>query len=318
MFRSAVRFLFFANYFVGILAVALSLETVCQLQMPLNAIPFYVILFSATVFYYTYAYVRATLWGKKNPPKAYDPHDDSPNLRTIWYLRHRTYVLCSQLLLLLVCASIGGWMLIRYNQALLHLPLYDWLALVVMVIAALLYYGLMPYAPVKLNLRSTGWAKAFVIGFVWACTVNVLPLLDLKLEGWPQHADPVLVLWLFVKNWMFCTVNAIMFDLKDYGDDANHELKTFVVRFGLRKTIYVILMPLLVIGIISLIIFASIRHFPPIPVLINLIPFICLLVVAYSLHKRKSILFYLIVIDGLLLVKAVCGIIGMQFMNTHF
>jgi hypothetical protein len=317
MVRSAVRFLFFANYFVGILAVALSLETVCQLQLPFNSIPFYLLLFSATVLYYTYAYTKAMLWGK-NKENTYIPLDDSPNFRTIWYQRHRTFVLTSQLILLLVCAGLAGWMLVRYAEALLHLPYYDWLAVAVMGIAGLLYYGLMPYAPVKLNLRNTGWAKAFVIGFVWACTVNVLPLLDLKLEGVQAHADPVLVLWLFVKNWMFCTVNAIMFDLKDYADDANHELKTFVVRFGLRNTIYAILMPLLVIGIISLIIFTSTRHFPLVPVLINLIPFVCLLVVAYSLHKRKSILFYLIVIDGLLLVKALCGIIGMQFMNTHY
>ena len=58
-------------------------------------------------------------------------------------------------------------------------------------------------------------------------------------------AEPLLMLWLFVKNWMFCTVNAIMFDMKDYEDDANIELKTFAVRMGLRNTIYYILVPLL-------------------------------------------------------------------------
>jgi hypothetical protein len=31
------------------------------------------------------------------------------------------------------------------------------------------------------------------------------------------------------------------------------------------------------------------------------------------MHRRKNILYYLIVIDGALLVKAVCGILAMQF-----
>lgn len=113
---------------------------------------------------------------------------------------------------------------------------------------------------------------------------------------------------------MFCTVNAIMFDMKDYADDANKQLKTFVVRFGLRKTIFFVLIPILLVGLVSFLVFASYRHFGLVPVLFNLLPFLCLLVVAYSLHQRRNILYYLIVIDGLLLVKALCGIAGTFFL----
>jgi 4-hydroxybenzoate polyprenyltransferase len=191
-----------------------------------------------------------------------------------------------------------------------------WLILFIIAAAGLLYYGLLPQSFLKLNLRNTGWIKAFIIGFVWACCVNLMPLVILKIERGYFVAEPVLVLWLFIKNWMFCTVNAIMFDMKDYEDDANRQLKTFAVRMGLRKTIFVVLFPLLIIGIISMAAFAWSRHFGIITFLINLIPFIFLLIVAYSLHKRKSILFYLIIIDGLLLVKALCGIIGTWFLAS--
>jgi 4-hydroxybenzoate polyprenyltransferase len=255
--------------------------------------------------YYTYAYEGA----------AGDVRFDNP--RTEWYRTHHRFILLSQLVLLCLCAGLFVWMVGRNYRAVLDLPVYYWLAVGIMGLAALSYYGLLPHSSFRLNLRNSGWAKAFVIGFVWACTVNILPLIVLRIENTVYHADPVLVLWLFVKNWMFCTVNAIMFDLKDYADDANHELKTFVVRFGLRKTIYFVLIPLLVIGILSLIAFTVIRHFPLVPVLFNLVPFLCLLVVAYSLHHRKPILFYLIVIDGLLLIKAFCGIAGAQFMYMH-
>ena len=114
---------------------------------------------------------------------------------------------------------------------------------------------------------------------------------------------------------MFCTVNAIMFDIKDYEDDANRQLKTFVVRIGLKKTIFYVLIPLLLIGLISLLIFTHYKNFKTITIAFNLIPFLSLLFVAYSLQRPKKILYYLIVIDGLLLVKAVCGISGMVLMR---
>ncbi len=114
---------------------------------------------------------------------------------------------------------------------------------------------------------------------------------------------------------MFCTVNAIMFDLKDYAIDANKELKTFVVRIGLKQTINKILIPLLCIGMLSLIIFTYIAQFQLLTILLNLIPFILTLVVAYSLNTRKNIFFYLIVIDGLILIKALCGIAGVSLLS---
>lgn len=110
---------------------------------------------------------------------------------------------------------------------------------------------------------------------------------------------------------MFCTVNAIMFDMKDYAIDSNRQLKTFVVQIGLKKTIFYVLLPLLLLGMLSLSVFAYTMHFSLVRYLINLIPFVLTALVAYSMNKRKNIFFYLIVIDGLILVKALCGIIAM-------
>ncbi|HEY0175117.1 MAG TPA: hypothetical protein VGC08_01985, partial [Pedobacter sp.] len=155
--------------------------------------------------------------------------------------------------------------------------------------------------------------KPFVIGFVWAATVNLLPLILLKIESGIDITESSFWFFLFIKNWMFCTVNAIMFDMKDYAIDYNSQLKTFVVRIGLKKTIFYVLIPLLITGTLSLLIFAYAQHFPPGRVLCNLVPFVLTIIVAYSMNKRKKIFYYLIVIDGLILVKAVCGIIGTQF-----
>ncbi|MCF2444775.1 UbiA family prenyltransferase [Dyadobacter sp. CY345] len=300
MGKKVVEFIFFGNYFVGTLAVALSIESAFQLQLHFNSVYYYLLLFFGTVMYYTYAYsgILSTT--------------ESVNPRTIWYAKHYHFIRYSQLLLLAICISLSIVLFTRYYQNILHLPLKYWLIVAVVSLAAIFYYGL---SFLKINLRNTGWLKAFIIGFVWACCVNLLPLVILQIERGVYYVDPVLMSWLFMKNWMFCTVNAIMFDLKDYEDDSNQQLKTFVVRYGLKKTIFFVLTPLLLIGLTSLLIFASFMHFKPIVLLFNLTPFVLMLVVAWTMLRHKNIMYYLIVIDGLLLVKAICGIAGSQFIH---
>lgn len=303
MRKKVVEFVFFANYFVGLLAVALSLETAFQLNLPLNSPLYYLLIFSAVVFYYTKAYSGPV------PPSV------SANPRTEWYRRHYRFVRISQVVLLLGCVLMGLTYLILHFEGLLLLPAYYWLILATVPLAAVLYYGLLPESLISLNLRRTGWLKAFVIGFVWAGSVNLFPLTALRIEKGITVSEPLLMFWLLIKNWMFCTVNAIMFDMKDYEDDANIELKTFAVRMGLRNTIYYVLVPLLLIGVVSVLAFAIYRGFGTVTILFNLTPFVCLLMVAFALHKPRQILYYLIVIDGLLLVKAACGIIGSFFVK---
>jgi len=136
-----------------------------------------------------------------------------------------------------------------------------------------------------------------------------------QIERGPHRAELIFLGWLFLKNWMFCTVNAMIFDIKDYDDDSNTQLKTFAVRFGIRNTIYFILLPLIIIGLFSLIAFTISRHTGFITIALNLIPFILLLIITWGMQKPHKILYYLVVIDGLIFLKALCGIAGMQFVN---
>jgi 4-hydroxybenzoate polyprenyltransferase len=306
MLKKFPAFIFFANYFIGILAVALSIETLAQLHLPLNSIPYYLLIFSATVFYYTIAY--------SSPPSL----ETSPNPRTEWYRTHHRFVRYSQYFLFALCLIIATWFLINDFAGIVALPLYWWLMILAICAAAVLYYGLLPKSVISFNLRNTGWLKAFVIGFVWAGFVNVFPVAMLKIEGGIILHEPAFMVWLFVKNWMVMSANAIMFDMKDYEDDANIQLKTFAVAMGLRNTIFYVLVPLLSVGLLSFLTLAWFADFSPVTVVFNLIPFISYLIVAFTLQKPKSVLFYLIVIDGLLLVKAICGILGSFFTDTIY
>ncbi|MEH6308442.1 UbiA family prenyltransferase [Olivibacter sp. CPCC 100613] len=296
-----IKFVFFGNIFVGILAIALSLETAVQLAIPFNNTAYYLLLFFATMAYYTYAYINVTVSRRHNNP------------RTQWYQQNIRFAKGNLGLSTLIGMLLAFGLVWQNRQSLNTLHWTYWLIMAVVTLAIILYYGLLPRSFISLNIRNSGLLKAFIIGFVWACCVNLFPIIMLKIQHPASLIDPFLVMWLFVKTFMFCTVNAIMFDIKDYAEDANKQLKTFVVRFGLRNTIFQLLIPLLLIGVLSMIIFAYYRHFSFLPLLINILPFALSLLVAYSMHKRHRILYYLIVIDGLLLIKAICGMFAMQF-----
>jgi 4-hydroxybenzoate polyprenyltransferase len=298
MGAKVIRFIFFGNYFIGILAVALTIEATLQLGVPFNSLAYYALIFCAPIVYYTHAYMGALRLTRSSNP------------RVAWYIKHQRFLQWSQWILSVFSITIFLFLFTSNFQRILQLPAGYWLIVLGMLGVAFLYYGLLPAYFFNLNLRNTGWLKPFIIGFIWACTANVLPLVLLKIEFGMDFPTDILWLWLFVKNWMFCTVNAIMFDIKDYAIDANKELKTFVVRIGIRRTILYILIPLLFIGMLSLIVFTRYEHFPLLTIIINLIPFVLTLLVAYSMQHRKEILYYLIVIDGLILVKALCGILG--------
>jgi len=296
-----IRFVFFGNYFVGLLAVALNFEATLQLGLPYNSVSYYALLFLAPIIYYTYAYHTAVY------------STNEWNLRTKWYAENKRFISYSQYILSVFCLILGFQLIYHNYTNILSLPTIYWLSILIIALAGISYYGLLPKSFLSFNLRSTGWLKAFVIGFVWACCANVLPLILLKIETGSTYHDPLLWSWLFLKNWMFCTVNAIIFDIKDYPTDANKQLRTFVVRFGLRSTIFYILIPILSVGLVALFVFASYRGYGFLTLFCNMMPFILTIFIAYSMRKRKNILFYLMVIDGLILFKAICGIIGMQF-----
>ncbi len=112
---------------------------------------------------------------------------------------------------------------------------------------------------------------------------------------------------------MFIALIGIMFDIKDYASDARQRLNTFVVQRGLRNTLFSVLLPLSIIGLATFWWYGFAHNFSMMKISLNSLPFVAMLFAVQALKKRRSILYYLIVIDGLLLVKAICGSIAMLF-----
>ena len=300
MFRSLVRYIFFGNYFYGICAVALAIEASLQQRIPLNSVSFYVFLFCVTTLYYTKAYITEKKTNTGNP-------------RSDWYWENRKFVFASQIVLTFIAAIYAGWLLFNHLDFILAFPLVHWALMLVFPFVAALYYGINHPAFRRYNIRNIGWLKPFIIGFVWAGLVNIYPMIFYNIEHELVYVPDIIGILLFIKNFMFVAVLCIMFDIKDYAADHNRQLKTFVVNFGLRKTIFFILLPLCMLGLGSFVLYGVIRHFSVLKIGLNVVPFVLLIMVAYSMYRRKSIFYYLIVIDGLMLVKALCGITAMTF-----
>ena len=302
-FERLFHTLFFGNYFYGICAVALSLEASLQLGYSLNHPYWYILLFVGTVMYYTIAYLH-------------EKKSTSINPRTIWYKEHQDWIKKSQWILLLITLITGAYLLFQYRSGFQFVQTWQWLIMLVFPILAIWYYSDVIPCFRQTSLRSKGWIKPFVIGFIWAGVVNVYPAIFSAMENKVIYEPSLLHFLLFLKNGMFISMLCILFDIKDYATDYNEELKTFVVRFGLRKTLFYIIIPLTAIGLGTFLTYGIVHHFPLFRMLINTIPFILLIIVTYHMHRRKSILYYLAIIDGLMLVKALCGI-GGSFINHN-
>ena len=290
--------IFFSNYFYGICAVALSIEAALQQRFPLNSLLYFGLIFLTTVLYYTYPYVR----------KSKQQH----NPRTNWYTRNYNLVRWQQALIITILTGSGVLFAINFTDQLLLITPVQWMLIFIFPVTGGLYYGIGTLFG-KYNLRKIGWLKPFIIGFTWAGLVTVYPVLFYDIMHMQEHEFTWVGMLLFLKNFMFITVLCIMFDIKDYASDCFFSLKTFVVSQGLRATIFKILLPLSVIGFSLFIGYAITHQFHMMRILLNVIPFILLGMVAYSLRKRRSLLYYLSIVDGLMLAKAACGAIAIKY-----
>lgn len=293
-----IQFIFYGNYFYGICTVALCIEASLQQLLPLNSPLFYLLIFSATVMYYTKAYMT-------------DVSVDTINKRTQWYNTHRRTVKTSQAIFISITLLLLLWVVWKYHTAIFRLGLIEWLLVLSFPLVAVLYYGINSKLFGRYNLRDKGWLKPFVIGFTWAGFVTVYPVLYHCVETGISYEPPHLALFLFLKNFLFITILCIMFDIKDYASDYHHRINTFVVKAGLRKTIFRIILPLTLLGLFTFIIVVLHEHLFPLRIVLNAVPIVLLLFVGYSMRLRRSTLYYLVVVDGMMLVKALCGIAAM-------
>ncbi|MBT1710704.1 hypothetical protein KK062_20860 [Fulvivirgaceae bacterium PWU5] len=199
--------------------------------------------------------------------------------------------------------------LINYFHEFENMSNLQWLLFLIFPMIGAMYYGA-NFFSARYNLRSIGWLKPFLIGFVWAGVTTIYPFEYHDVLNSTHHPVTILEILLFLKNLMFISMVAILFDIKDYASDSSSHLNTMVVKIGLRKTILFVVFPLTILGVLTFLSYALVHQFSLLKMILIMIPFFLLIIVARSLKRRRSLMYYLVAIDGLLVVKAAFGILA--------
>ena len=264
--------------------------------------------FLGTVLFYNYPYARNYRLGDSESNGA---AGGSPNPRAQWYRRHRRFIQGNRTAFSVMLIVILAFFIIRHHASISSVPLSIGVLIVLFPLTALLYYG-HNVAARHYSLRQLGWAKPFIIGFVWTGVVYVYPLLYARWIGGQALELQIFHLLQFLKSLMYISMLAILFDIKDYAADKHRRLDTLIVRIGIRRTLFGVILPLGLLGLLMFFAYAFVHEFSPWRILLTMIPFLLLLGSLFSFRKKRSLMFYLIVIDGLMLAKAFFGILATQ------
>lgn len=164
------------------------------------------------------------------------------------------------------------------------------------------------------KLRRVGWLKPFIIGFVWAGVVTIFPVLfwQIKHPALPVP-DPLLKTLFWLHNFLFISMLAVIFDLKDFEIDKKHHLNTYPATYGITNTIRYAIVPLSLLSLTTIIITNVIFQASSMQLLIQVVPYLLLVIIIKSFGTKRNLLFYLAAVDGLMLIKAICGIVAVSF-----
>jgi len=283
-----ISILFYGNIFLGICAAALCIETNLLTGITLNVFPFYLLIFFCTCIYYTNIYVRSV------SVKNY-------NERALWYKKTLTVAILLVIIFLLFFV-LKNW------YALLSLSSTQMLLVITLPFIAF-WYTFSPAVFRLKKIRQTGWIKPFAVGFTWAGWVTVYPVVISKVQtGRPIVTIISACILLWLQNFLFFSINAIIFDIKDYRTDSHYQLKTYPVIFGIKNTFRFIIIPLILVNLIIFTLFQLQQNFSFLQTLIQLIPYMFLVFIIAKYRQGRSVLYYLAAVDGLVFLKAVCGI----------
>ncbi|MGI4021297.1 MAG: UbiA family prenyltransferase [Janthinobacterium lividum] len=234
LFRPAFDFLLFSNLFMALCAVAQAMVTFILIDFQ-PIYPVLAILFLSTFCIYNFSILLSK---PKDPAK-------SPFKRVRWFF------------------SYYRWMVtITVISAMLLLPLFFLVSneskLLLVFLSILSFgYGLPMFTAgnQKFGLRNIPGLKLLLIGITWTLSVVLLPVFEIEHIHHLKIADADILL-LTAKRFLFITVIAIPFDIRDLFQDHKLGLKTIPVVFG-EKNAYLLCQILLIAYLILLFLFRN-------------------------------------------------------------
>ncbi len=302
LLQHSLGFIFYGNIFYAACTVLLCIETNLVAGFGLNHPAFYLAIGAATLLFYGIIYYR----GGKYVNLEIVAFDWQSRLH--WYSYHRGFIRILIWLGLFLLAASGAWYLGQGRWQNLTISHY-FLALLFPLVAIAYSYKILPFSRLSI-LREAGLLKPFILGFAWAGFVTVFPMIGLQFEDKLQEQSLLPFWWLFIQNLIYISVLCILFDIKDRDADSAKGINTFPVTMGTTRTIWLVVLPLIVFNLlIKFLYFSQKPHFIP-AVLLRSLPYLLMIPITLLVTQKRSTLFYLAVVDGLMLVKALLGILS--------
>jgi 4-hydroxybenzoate polyprenyltransferase len=247
--------------------------------------------------YYTHAYLVECKLGEHNE-------------RVNWYVEKQKYLQLRQLVYIGVCIYIA-FLKLDLFQLFLHASIFVKLVLLISFLLSTAYYLPTIRFISFLNSRNKGVLKSISIAWVWTFTCCFIPV-------WLGSNNSTILLTrtanlYFLQLFIYVLVLAILFDIKDMLKDQKEAVYTIAIRLGAQKTVQQIIAPLLILYYIIVIFWILGARISAYYLALQGILIILSYLIAHRVLKEKAIYVNILLIDGLLVIKAVLGIAFVLF-----
>jgi len=282
------------NHFYGIAAALLSVETHLAIFKTLPY--FYLVLFIyiSTVVYYTYAYFDEIEIGIYNE-------------RSQWYIQNKDYLIIRQVTLIGVGFYIA---IIKLKVIEVYFYLTPQLKFILILTLFISFFYQNSHLLFKrIQIRNKGFLKSLSIAWVWVIMCGVTPLLLTPNGLINSNPFSNYIFIYLLQLFLFILILAILFDMKDINRDGDEKVKTIVVKYGIKSTLNKFIFPLLIFYFsLSLFLFFILKQSFLYLISTFLILFLTLFV-TNLIQKHTAVYKNIILIDGLMILKALIGII---------
>jgi 4-hydroxybenzoate polyprenyltransferase len=255
LLRKGINFIIKNNIWIALAAISLYFTVILQLNIPMHLSLYAVFLFFATLFTYT----------------LYQIPENKEN-----YLK-------SKLISLLVYVFILLIILPNLSLSIINI-------LIINVFLSILYkYPKFLFFNFKLPLRNYWFLKANIVALVWTFSSVIIAFILFKI-------NPLEHMLLFIEKFVFILALSLPYDIKDIEQDKNElAMNSFVLQFGIKKTILVSQILLFLAFLLSTLYTHSIQLST---ILIYFLA-ICTIENIPKLKSRNKFIFY---IDGLIIL----------------
>lgn len=283
--KKLIGILLWNNHFYGIGIVGLSICSSLYLTEQLPSLTFLAMVYFGTVVYYTNAYFNENI-------------NEQNKDRVIWYQKNYAYLKTRQRVLGIVTAAILIFSIYQ-NPSLLSFNIIS--------LSLLGFSLLLSYLYSFPKFQNNGLLKSAIIAFVWTIIGAYLPVY-FNQSGEFENMNTIVTALYCLQLFLFIFLLAVLFDIKDIKSDLSGNKKTLVIKIGLNNIMPFLVLPYIGISLIIDYKLANSFSFTSIIWLLHYIFYLIVYLVSKKALTESKISSSILLVDGLMLIKATMGI----------